>query len=82
MYFNNQNSRGNYSSYCLRDKTNNNNSKIEIIINNNNNNSNDFKDRKTISKIKLYINKINSQKFYCKNNSFNLYKLTKFIIYI
>ena len=71
LYFNNPNSRVNYSSYCLRDKpnNNNNNSKIEIIINNNNN-SNDFKERKTISKIKLYSNKTNAQKFYCKNNSF------------
>ena len=71
LYFNNQNLRGNYSCYCLKDKSNNNDSRRENIINNNSHsNSNNIKDRRCITKIKLSSNKTNDQKFYCKNNSF------------
>ena len=75
LYFNNKNLRGNYSCYCLKDKSNNNDNRREIIINNNSHNNsnshgNNLKERRCISKIKLSSNKINDPKFYCKNNSF------------
>ena len=69
LYFNNKNLRGNYSCYCLKDKSSNNYNKREIIMNNNSH-SNIIKDRRCISKIKLSSNKTNDQNFYCKNNSF------------
>ena len=67
LYFNNQNLRGNYSSYCPKEKSNNNDNKRET---DNNSHSNIIKDRRCISKIKLSSNKVNDHKFYCKNNSF------------